>query len=133
MIAGGLKGHIGIEDMERRALAGGEGAYTDLVDEELPPLERVYARVRSNEEEVRGAKIVEWGWRDLQLALLAGFISRPDVYAHGATEVQDRGEAAVLLDEACRPGADPSRPGITFEPSTASEKGRANPNCTMSN
>ena len=66
MIAGGLKGHIGIEDMERRALAGGEGAYTDLVDEELPPLERVYARVRSNEEEVRGAKIVEWGWRDLQ-------------------------------------------------------------------
>ena len=39
MIAGGLKGHIGIEDMERRALAGGEGAYTDLVDEELPPLE----------------------------------------------------------------------------------------------
>ena len=59
MIAGGLKGHIGIEDMERRALAGGEGAYTDLVDEELPPLERVYARVRSNEEEVRGAKIVE--------------------------------------------------------------------------
>ena len=64
MIAGGLKGHIGIEDMERRALAGGEGAYTDLVDEELPPLERLALCAErgggARREDRRG------GWRDLQ-------------------------------------------------------------------
>ena len=58
MIAGGLKGHIGIEDMERRALAGGEGAYTDLVDEELPPLEpALHTRQRPAERGgVRGSE-----------------------------------------------------------------------------